>query len=89
MCHKPLINVFVSCPQRVLCFRIDDAIDHMKTLENIFMILDEAIFEVGKENVVQVVTDNITNYVCAEMLTMEKYKKNYWTPYAAHCLDLW
>eukprot|EP00253_Pinus_taeda_P029681 PITA_29681 len=62
--------------------------DRVKTSKFIFGILDEAIQEVGVENVVHVVTDNASNCVGAGKLIMEKYNKIYWTPCAAHCLDL-
>jgi len=62
--------------------------DQMKTAEYIFRILDEAIQEVGVESVVHVVTNNASNCVGAGKMLMEKHKTIYWTPCAAHCLDL-
>ncbi|RVW84814.1 hypothetical protein CK203_048615 [Vitis vinifera] len=44
--------------------------------------------EVGEENVVQVVTDNEASFKAAGMLLMEKRKHLFWSPYAAHCIDL-
>ncbi|GFY84764.1 hypothetical protein Acr_03g0015380 [Actinidia rufa] len=40
------------------------------------------------ENVVQVVSDNASNYKKAREMLMEKRKGLFWTPCAAHCLDL-
>jgi hypothetical protein len=62
--------------------------DRVKTTEYIFRILDEAIQEVGVENVVHVVTNNASNCVGAEKMLMEKYKTIYWTPCATLCFDL-
>ena len=45
------------------------------------------IKEVGKANVVQIVTDNGSAFVKAGKLLMKKYNL-YWTPCAAHCIDL-
>ena len=87
-CHRPLINVLVYCPQGVYFLKAVDAMNEVKTSEYIFSILDEAIQEVGEKNVVQVVTDNASNCVGAGKLIMEKYRTIYWTPCAAHCLDL-
>ncbi|RVW85517.1 hypothetical protein CK203_044114 [Vitis vinifera] len=42
---------------------------------------------IGEEIVVQVITDNASNYVNAGMRLMEKMRK-LWTPCAAHCIDL-
>uniref|UniRef100_A0A8R7V3T3 DUF659 domain-containing protein n=1 Tax=Triticum urartu TaxID=4572 RepID=A0A8R7V3T3_TRIUA len=40
------------------------------------------------ELVVQVVSDNGSNYKAVGRLLMEKYPTMYWTPCVAHCLDL-
>ncbi|KAL5162331.1 hypothetical protein HKD37_07G019464 [Glycine soja] len=56
--------------------------------EKLFELLDAIVEEVGEENVVQVVTDNGSNYVLAGKLLEEKRKHIYWTPCAAHCIDL-
>ncbi|GJS79488.1 zf-BED domain-containing protein [Tanacetum coccineum] len=42
----------------------------------------------GEEHVVQVVTDNATNYKAAGEMLMNKREKLFWTPCAAHCIDL-
>eukprot|EP00253_Pinus_taeda_P023589 PITA_23589 len=39
-------------------------------------------------NVVQVITDNAANYVSAGKMLMERHHTLFWTPCAAHCLDL-
>jgi hypothetical protein len=88
LCHQPLINVLVYCPQGALFLKAINTMDQVKTAEYIFRILDEAIQEVGVENVVHVVTDNASNCVGAGKMLMEKHKTIYWTPCAAHCLDL-
>ncbi|XP_042009196.1 uncharacterized protein LOC121757771 [Salvia splendens] len=51
-------------------------------------MLDSMVDEIGEENVVQVVTDNGSNYVAAGKLLMAKREHLYWTPCAAHCIDL-
>ncbi|XP_050292606.1 uncharacterized protein LOC126733355 [Quercus robur] len=43
---------------------------------------------VGEENVVQLVTDNAANYKLAGEMLIQKRKCLFWTPCAAHCLDL-
>ena len=40
-----------------------------------FKHLDEVIEEIGEENVVQVITDNTSNYVNARMRLMENKKR--------------
>ena len=51
-------------------------------------MLDEVVDEVGEENVVQLVTNNAANYKLAGEMLMKKRKCLFWTPCAAHCLDL-
>eukprot|EP01018_Ginkgo_biloba_P024871 Gb_25958 [translate_table: standard] len=86
--HKPLINILVYCPEGALFVKAVDAMDDKKTLEFIFKILEEAVLEVGEENVVQIVIDSASNCVGAGKMIMSRFKTIYWTPYAAHCMDL-
>ena len=51
-------------------------------------MLDAIVERIGEANVVQVITDNAANYKAAGHLLMEKRKNLYWTPCAAHCIDL-
>lgn len=39
-------------------------------------------------NVVQVITNNASNYVLAGRLLEKKHRNIFWTPCAAHCMDL-
>ena len=59
-----------------------------KTADYIFSLMDKVVEEVGEENVVQVVTDNEASFKAAGMLLMEKRKHLFWSPCAAHCIDL-
>ena len=65
-----------------------DASDTIKNGELMFTYLDDVVEEIGEENVVQVITDNVSNYVNAGMRLMEKRRRLWWTPCAAHCIDL-
>ena len=53
-----------------------------------FKHLDEVVEEIGEENVVQVITDNASNYVNIIMRLMEKRRRLWWTHCAAHCINL-
>ena len=50
--------------------------------------MDQVVEEVGVANVVQIITDNASNYVLAGKLLEEKLKTIFWTTCAAHCIDL-
>ncbi|XP_042402842.1 uncharacterized protein LOC121992487 [Zingiber officinale] len=60
----------------------------MQRLERIFQLLDRFVERVGEVNVVQVVTDSASNNVLVEKLLEAKRPHLYWTPCAAHCVDL-
>ena len=53
-----------------------------------FKYLDEVFEEIKVENVVQVITDNASNYVNAKTRLMGKRKRLWWTPCVAHCIEL-
>jgi hypothetical protein len=40
------------------------------------------------QNVVQIITDNVANYVATGRMLEEKHRTIWWTPCAAHYLDL-
>ncbi|XP_052724958.1 uncharacterized protein LOC128194155 [Vigna angularis] len=60
----------------------------MSDADKVFKMLDDVVEFVGEENVVQVVTNNAANFKAAGELLMQKREKLYWTPCAAHYIDL-
>ncbi|KAM1048527.1 hypothetical protein ACFX2C_027730 [Malus domestica] len=58
-----------------------------KDAKYIAKLLKDVIKEVGLSNVVHIVTDNGLAFVKAGEIMMERYPI-YWTPCAAHCIDL-
>ncbi|CAN1215101.1 hypothetical protein LINPERPRIM_LOCUS59, partial [Linum perenne] len=65
-----------------------DTSSFSKNAEKVFEMLDNVVEKVGEENVIQIVTDNAAAYKAAGTKLMEKRKHLFWTPCAAHCLDL-
>ncbi|KAG4943919.1 hypothetical protein JHK84_047983 [Glycine max] len=59
-----------------------DAFEYMKTGRKIFELMDSFVEEIGEKNVIQVVTDN------GSKILQVTRPKIFWTPCAAHCLDL-
>lgn len=86
--RRTILNFLVNSPKGTVFLKSIDASHITKTADKIFSMLDQIVEEVGEENVVQVVTDNAANYKAAGAMLMEKRKKLYWTPCAAHCIDL-
>ena len=48
----------------------------------------QAITEVGEANVVQIITDNASNYKAAGMSIETKFPHIFWTPCVVHSLNL-
>ncbi|XP_052170572.1 uncharacterized protein LOC127786893 isoform X2 [Diospyros lotus] len=86
--ERSLLNFLVNCPKGSMFIRSIDTSSYAKDAIKIFKLLDQFVEEVGEANVVQVVTDNASANVLAGEFLMAKRKHLYWTPCAAHCLDL-
>ena len=63
--QKDIINFLVNSPKGSVFIRSMDVSDVVKDANLLFKILDDLVEEIGEENVVQVVTDNASNYVKA------------------------
>jgi len=85
---RTLINFLVSCPKGTVFIKYVDASAQIKDARTLCDLLDVFILEAGAENVVQVRTDNAANYVAASRMLMDKHPSLFWTPCAAHCIDL-
>ena len=86
--RRTILNFLVNSPRGTVFLKSIDASDICKTADKIFKMVDDIVEEVGEEDVIQIVTDNAANYKAAGELLMQKRKKLYWTPCAAHCIDL-
>ena len=64
-----------------------DASNNIKDHKYIYKLLKNVIKEVKVDTVVQIVTDNGSVFVKAGKLLMKKFNL-YWTPCAAHCINL-
>uniref|UniRef100_A0A3Q7IW22 DUF659 domain-containing protein n=1 Tax=Solanum lycopersicum TaxID=4081 RepID=A0A3Q7IW22_SOLLC len=52
------------------------------------LVVSSSQIRSGEENVVQIITNNGPNFVNAGKRLMETRSHVYWTPCAAHCIDL-
>ena len=82
-----IINFMVYSKGITIFLKSVDASNYIKDNKYTYSLLNDVIKEVGKENVVQIVTNNGSAFVKARKLLMKKYNF-YWTPCAAHCIDL-
>ena len=78
----------IYCDRSMMYHSSVDTTNIPKTTNYIFSLMDKTVEEVGKENVVQVVTNNEASFKATDMLLMEKWKHLFWSPCAAHCIDL-
>ena len=82
-----MIDFMVYSKGSTIFLKFVDALDKIKDNKYIYGLLKDVIKEVGEANVVQIVTDNGSAFVKEGKLLMKKYNL-YWTPCAAHCIDL-
>lgn len=85
---RTLLNFLVHCPKGTMFMKSVDASAHIKDATLLCGLLDAFIREVGPQHVVQVITDNAANYVAVGRMLMSRYPTLYWTPCAAHYIDL-
>ncbi|KAI3877771.1 hypothetical protein MKX03_019211 [Papaver bracteatum] len=65
--HRSITNFLVNSPSGMFFLKSIDTSDIQHNAENLFAFLDGIIEEVGKENVVQVITDGALAYVKADI----------------------
>ena len=68
-----IINFMIYCKGSTIFLKFVDALKNIKDNKYIYSLLKDMIKEVGKANVVQIVTYNGSSFVKAEKLLMKKY----------------
>ncbi|GKV13629.1 hypothetical protein SLEP1_g24618 [Rubroshorea leprosula] len=63
--QRSIINFLVNSPAGTMFVKSIDASAFVKTGEKLFELIDSIVEEIGEEHVVQLVTDNGSNYVAA------------------------
>ncbi|CAD6258159.1 unnamed protein product [Miscanthus lutarioriparius] len=85
---RHLINFLVNSPEGMYFLESVDASSQVHSATMLTDLLQEKIKDIGKDNVVQVVTNNGANYNVAGKILMDRIPTLFWSPCAAHCLDL-
>ncbi|XP_074369144.1 uncharacterized protein LOC141710254 [Apium graveolens] len=83
-----LINFLVDCPEGTFFLSSVDVSSKIQDAKMLVDLFEEKINLIGKENVVQVITDNGANFKAAGGLLCRQIPTLYWTLCAAHCVDL-
>ena len=65
-----------------------DASGEIKSQDYIVGLFFDAIMKVGEINMVQIVTDNVSNYKGAGMIIEGQFPNVFWTLCVVHCLNL-
>ena len=63
--QKDTVNFLVNSPKGSVFIRSMDVSEVVKDANLLYKVLDDMVEEIGEENVVQVMTDNASNYVKA------------------------
>lgn len=85
---RHLINFLANSPEGTFFLGSVNASSESHDASMLADLLGSKIKEIGEKNVVQVVTDNGANYKAAGELLEARFPTLFWTPCAAHCLDL-
>jgi hypothetical protein len=83
-----LINYLVNRLEDNLFLGSSNLSSESVTAELLAQLLEQPINVIRKENVIQLVTDNGANHKAARRMLMDKFPALFWTPCAAHCLEL-
>jgi hypothetical protein len=86
--RRSIMNLCTNCAEGTSFISSKDMSDVSHTSEVIFELVDNAIEEIGENDVVQVVTDNASNNMGAKKLLHEKRPHIFWTSCAAHTINL-
>ena len=86
--QRTLINFLVYCPAGMCFVKSIDASNVIKNASTLCNLFVEVIEWVGSNNIVHLVTDNAANYVAVGRLIHKKYDNIFWSPCAAHYLNL-
>ncbi|XP_061363637.1 uncharacterized protein LOC133307195 [Gastrolobium bilobum] len=99
--YQPMIDAICSmgpgykCPNfyRVRGHLLNKWVGEVKKLVESYRtiyckLFRDVVLDVGSENVVQVVTDTAANYVAVGRLLEAEFPTIFWSPCAAHCINL-
>lgn len=86
---RTLVSFIVDCPEGPIYLHscdVSSSVDDVNTLQ---LLLDRVMYEVGAENVVQVIAFSTTGWVGdVGKQFMDQWKTVFWTVNASHCIEL-
>ncbi|KAL6512937.1 hypothetical protein OROHE_019727 [Orobanche hederae] len=85
---RSLINFLANSPEGTFFLGSVNASSESHDGQMLANLLESKIKEIGEKNIVQVVKDNGANYMLAGQILEIRMPTLFWTPCAAHCVDL-
>ncbi|KAL3510122.1 hypothetical protein ACH5RR_029523 [Cinchona calisaya] len=86
--RKPLINIMVASEGGAMFVASTNESGHTNDAKYVANVFMKAIEKVGSNNVVQITTDNVSNYKAVGGIIEQKYPHIFWTPCVVHSLNL-
>ncbi|GJT07184.1 putative transcription factor/ chromatin remodeling BED-type(Zn) family protein [Tanacetum coccineum] len=86
--RRSIMNFYVNSRKGTTFLSLVECSTNSHTWQFIFEYVDKGIKDVGSQNVIQVVTDNVANNMAAAQLLEMKKPNIFWTSCAAHTIDL-
>ena len=83
-----IINFMILSNGRMYFHKSVNATGHMQNSQFVYEHIEQVILEVGEDNVVQIVTDNGSNFKKACLDILKVYPQITWQPCAAHTINL-
>ncbi|XP_007009265.2 PREDICTED: uncharacterized protein LOC18586057 [Theobroma cacao] len=83
-----LLNFLVYCPEGTVFLKSVDASSVINSSDALYELLKQVVEEVGSKHVLQVITNAEEQYIVAGRRLAETFPTLYWTPCAAHCINL-
>ncbi|XP_073290495.1 uncharacterized protein [Primulina huaijiensis] len=86
--NRTLINFLVNDPRGTVFIESVDGSSYSHTGAKLFDLFNKYVQQIGAKNVVQIVTDSASANILAGRHLEAQYPHLYWSPCAAHCIDL-
>ena len=85
---RPLINVMAASGGNSMFVKSFDTSGNIKDADYVASLFLDVIEQEGPDNVVQIITDNASNFKAAGLSIEAKYAHIFWTPCVVHSLNL-
>ncbi|KAJ0505182.1 putative HAT dimerization domain, ribonuclease H-like superfamily [Helianthus annuus] len=86
--QRTSVNILVNSFTGTVFMESVDASSYTESVSEMCRLLNSFVERIGEANAVQVITDSGSNSVLAGKMLMETRPNLFWTPCAAHCIDL-